>query len=587
MPLQPARRQLVIGHANTYHDPAIAILEDGKIFAEAFERHTQCKRSMEMVRPWYSWRALRTALESRELWPVADADITVVGGWDHVAKLEKWEDESGPDWSRVPNDFPVRHLLINAMGLPATFENQLTWLLHDCPPNLVPLLPGMIPDDLSCTSKGLNHHLSHAANAAFCSPFDECLVLVLDGFGESADISLFHLNGNSLKPIDDQRREINLGFLYAYVTFICGFNPWAGEEWKVMGLAAFGSFRKDISDVLHRHTKIDGLNYDVDCGPIMTELYRLCGRREHSDPDYMKSADLAHTFQRWFEDVLFRVLQGAADLGISGNLAYGGGCALNSSANGKILANTDFERLFVPSAPGDDGNALGSALYERHVVRNEPREQGIQSPYLGSLPSEQKLDQILSLQGISFTACDDTQSLCEQTAELLCSGKIIGWMQGRAEFGPRALGNRSILADPRSPTMKDEINKRVKFREPYRPFAPSILHEYGSEYFEDYQESPYMERTLRFRSEVRDRVPAVVHDDGTGRLQTVRAEWNPLFHQLIEAFHQRAGVPLLLNTSLNVMGKPIVHSPEDAITVLFTTGLDNLVIGNRILHKSR
>jgi carbamoyltransferase len=207
------------------------------------------------------------------------------------------------------------------------------------------------------------------------------------------------------------------------------------------------------------------------------------------------------------------------------------------------------------------------------------------SPYLGTMIDIPKLEKILGFGGIRFKKAADETAVCREAAELLAEGNIIGWVQGRAEFGPRALGNRSILTDPRPADMKDKINKRVKFREVYRPLAPSILHEFGDEYFEDYQESPYMERTLVFRKEVRDKVPAVVHENGTGRLQTVKAEWNPLYHRLIRSFYEKTGIPLVLNTSFNVMGKPIMHSVEDAITVLYTTGLDYLIIGNYILYK--
>ena len=207
------------------------------------------------------------------------------------------------------------------------------------------------------------------------------------------------------------------------------------------------------------------------------------------------------------------------------------------------------------------------------------------SPYLGSSIDPADVGRILDFGGIDYRRIDDEGELCEVTAGLLAQGKILAWVQGRAEFGPRALGNRSILGDPRAPDMKERINARVKFREFYRPLAPVILDEHGPDYFDDYQQSPYMERTLSFREAIRDTVPAVVHEDGTGRPQSVREEWNPLFHRLVSAFHDKTDVPILLNTSFNVMGKPIVHTVQDAIGVLYTTGLDHLVIGPYILDK--
>ena len=309
------------------------------------------------------------------------------------------------------------------------------------------------------------------------------------------------------------------------------------------------------------------------------------GFRAPTDPDVMRSADLAHNFQRSFVECIIELAANAARLGLSKNLALAGGCALNSSANGKLVAQTDFDRLHVPCAPGDDGNALGVVLHEMHQVRGEPRSPGIVLPYLGSTIDDEEVERILGFDGIGYHKADGDVGLCSEVAELLASGKIVAWVQGRAEFGPRALGNRSILADPRDPEMQDRINHRVKFREFYRPLAPAILDEFGTDYFDDYQPSPYMERTLVFREEARARVPSVVHVNGTGRVQTVREDWNPLFYGLIRCFHKQTGVPILLNTSFNVMGKPIVHTAQDAIAVFYTTGLDHLVLGRYILSK--
>jgi len=298
-----------------------------------------------------------------------------------------------------------------------------------------------------------------------------------------------------------------------------------------------------------------------------------------------ESADLACTGQAVFEDVMTELLDNLHAYGISDNLAMAGGCALNSAYNGRILERTPFTRLHVPSAPADDGSALGAAYqayHEDHPEAGAPCRT--LSPYLGSSMSTATLEQMGRFGGFQKVV-RGTEDVDRRAAALLAEGKIIGWVQGRAEFGPRALGNRSILADPRPRDMQDRINARVKFREQFRPFAPSVLDEHGPQYFEHYQTSPYMERTLRFRPEVRDRVPAVVHVDGTGRLQSVRREWNPRYYALIDAFYGRTGVPMVLNTSLNVMGKPIVHSVEDALGMFFTSGLDALVIEDVLIEK--
>ncbi len=435
---------------------------------------------------------------------------------------------------------------------------------------------------------GLGHHLAHAANAVYTSPFDECISMVIDGYGENTSMSVYHFADNKFKPLNLIKDTHSLGLLYAFVTRLCGFNGWEGEEWKVMGLAPYGSPNPDIYNFFNDNIKVEGLNVQVkiDGKSVSSELEPAVGGfRQIGTADVMHSADLAYNFQKWFEETVIKMLQDLSELGLSKNLAYGGGCALNSSVNGKILNNTGFEQLHIPSAPADDGNSLGAALHEKYCVRGEKRDNKIMSPYLGSNIDIKQLEKILDFKGTKFRKISDDSALCSEVADIIAAGNIIGWMQGRAEFGPRALGNRSVLADPRPADMKDRINKTIKFRESFRPFAPSVLHEFGNEYFEDYQESPYMERTLVFRKDVCDRIPAVVHRNGTGRIQTVKEEWNPLYYCLIHNFYKKTGIPVLLNTSFNIMGKPIIHSVEDAITVFYTTGMDYLVIGNYILYK--
>jgi carbamoyltransferase len=316
----------------------------------------------------------------------------------------------------------------------------------------------------------------------------------------------------------------------------------------------------------------------------MLDQFRAMRRKD--DVPALTCADLAFTGQLVFNEICGELLVNLRALGLSDNLALSGGCALNSSWNGKIAERVGFEQLFVNSAPADDGNAVGAAwlaYYEDHPAARPPRR--VQSPYLGESMHPSTLDNLGRFGGLT-NALAPGIPIHERAAELLAEGKIVGWVQGRAEFGPRALGNRSILADPRRSDIKDVINARVKFREEFRPFAPSILHEHGDEYFEHYQESPYMERALRFRPEVVDRVPGVVHVDGTGRLQSVRRENNPRFYDLIRAFKTITGIPVLLNTSFNIMGKPIIHSVEDAVAVFFTSGLDALVIDDQLFLKS-
>jgi carbamoyltransferase len=299
----------------------------------------------------------------------------------------------------------------------------------------------------------------------------------------------------------------------------------------------------------------------------------------------MAAADLAFTTQYFYSEVMDALLSSFHAMGVSENLVLVGGCALNSSYNGQIVGRTGFKRLHVPSAPADDGNALGAALlaYRRDHPGEKPAAT-LRSPYLGSTISKRTLDNLVAFGGIAgMRYLPD--ALHEDAARLLADGKILGWIQGRAEFGPRALGNRSILADPRRESMKDAINSRVKFREDFRPFAPSILDEHGDDYFEAYQFSPYMERVLTVKEGARKKVPGIVHVDGTARLHSVRRDSNERFYDLIRAFYDRTGVPMLLNTSLNVMGKPIIHSLEDALGLFYTTGLDALVVEDYMIQK--
>lgn len=578
---------LIIGHGSTFHDPAICLASDNFLYAEALERHTQCKRGMTSSL-FYSDRALVKALSNEGYFTDGNSQLTYVSSWDPEQMHMPREEELQP---KDPRGFINALMDIQFQLMPIT-RRQATRILGE-KNNSNPF-----PVDRLATEKYVKHHLTHAANAVFTSPFDECVVMVVDGQGENSACDFYHFKDNNFHSIyspstgpqdscEDSFAK-SPGFTYAVVTRFCGFDHQKGEEWKVMGLAAYGKFRPELYNFFMERSSVKNLDmrFDFFDEATVSKLRELCGGfRLASDPDIMKSADLAHNFQKCFETRLVEMTKNLGALGLSENLAFAGGCALNSSANGKLLRGTGFKRLHVPCAPADDGNALGAALYEKYVVQGQKRKAKTLPAYLGSYPNLEDMDRILPLSGLSYVKVNNEAELCTQVADLLAEGKIIGWMQGRAEFGPRALGNRSIIADPRPADMKDRINSRVKFREEYRPLAPSILHECGEEYFEDYTESPYMERALIFKESVRKKVPAVVHEDGTGRLQTVKEEWNPLYYNLIKRFYEKTGVPIVLNTSFNVMGKPIIHTVEDAITVFSTSGLDVLVIDKYIIQK--
>ncbi|MDH5642101.1 MAG: hypothetical protein OEY28_12490, partial [Nitrospira sp.] len=435
-----------------------------------------------------------------------------------------------------------------------------------------------------------DHHLTHAATACWSSPFSEAVCAVVDGFGEGASVALFHYRNGDIERIQGPTQAwtfASLGELYADVCRLCGFDPWKGEEWKVMGLAPYGEHDPYLYRNLRNCIAIEDLRL---VRPVQqaAAMARVVRRARKPDKSLLSAANMAATGQQVFEELMLTLCQRLWNLGLSDHLILSGGCALNSSFNGKVVADTSFSSLFVPSAPADDGNAIGSALLayrEDHPEKQFARQA--QSAYLGSSVSRLALERAARGWGTDGVERLDELTMTREVSRRLAAGQLVGWVQGRAEFGPRALGNRSILADPRRPEMKDRINAAVKYRERFRPFAPSILHEHGPRYFEDYQDSPYMERTLRFRMEMASRVPAVVHINRTGRLQSVTAERNPRFYALLQAFLHETDVPLLLNTSFNVMGKPIIHSVEDAIAVFVTSELDALVIDDHLFFKAR
>lgn len=578
---------VVAGVATSFHDAAIAVIaEDGRVFAEALERPAQIKRSL-MVGGWfYGVRALAKSF---------------VGGLaqrgDLVRVMVRFT------WKPHPLVRIFCDLYIRALRLRARFALKAE--PRELPPPIVYTTRApqiwywdsnlfhthtfqneLFPKNaVEVRNRGTEHHMCHAANAVFTSPFDACAVLVLDGQGEWHSLTGYRYERGKFELVTSSRDS--LGLLYADVTTLCGFSPADGEEWKVMGLAGYGEVDQRLYEVFRNETHLTGsrvkLTFDE---KAVRKLREICGGFRSPGEDPLKAARLAASFQQYFADVLVELARALQRETGEKNLAYAGGCALNSAANGRLSgAETGFDVLHVPSAPADDGNALGAALWERHVVRRIPYLPRTMSPYLGSSVDQDELARILKLSGIPHRTLPDA-ALWDEVARLLDAGEIVGVMHGRAEFGPRALGHRSLLADPRRAEMKQEINRLVKFREDYRPLAPAILHEHGPAYFEGYQASPYMERALPFKASAKAKVPAVVHADGTGRLQSVTAELTPRFHALIEAFHKRTGVPVLVNTSLNVMGKPIVHAVQDAVQLLYTSGLRHLVVENTLLSKT-
>ncbi len=579
----PMAQAIYFGLCTTFHDPAFAAVSEGGevLFAEAIERPLQYKRGLDvppdpvnLVLPWLErygkghgrWIV---ALNWRERRPWYEP-LSRLLGYFLPERLKR------PGWSRFLNAlerYKNFHMLAcQSVAMARGGLGLLRRALERFP-------------EVEIEVRRYPHPLCHAAYGCLSSPFEEAACLVVDGYSERGAVTAYHYRRGRLVEIYEDRSHASLGFFYALLTELCGFDWLKGEEWKVMGLSAYGQPDEELYQTFAEMLWVEGLGIRQDLEAIERHVPKLRWLYREARRDPLTAADLAATGQQFFTDRLDELLQNLHQKIRLPSLVLVGGCALNALANGQIVKNTPFERLHVPSAPADDGTAVGAAwlafLEDRPEVDLLPKWL---EPYLGSAFDREALDRACRYSGLPVERLGE-EPLCRRVAGLLAEGKIVGWLQGRAEFGPRALGNRSLLADPRRPEMKARLNREVKFREPFRPFAPSILDERGKEYFEGYQVSPYMERALPFRPAVRERVPAVVHLDGTGRLQSVRKAWNPRFYRLISEFERLTGVPLLLNTSYNVMGKPIVHSVEDALAVFTTSGIDALVIEDRLFLK--
>ncbi len=439
----------------------------------------------------------------------------------------------------------------------------------------------------------VTHHLSHAATFFF-SPFEKAAIMSIDGFGEKDCVLFAEGKGNQLRTLWTQEFPHSLGSFYSAMTEFMGFKP-DNDEWKLMGASSYGD-RNRYYDKLRQtiHLKESG-GFELDLSyfnhyqfhrpllysPKMADLLDLQPneRNKSLTQDYY---DLSAAAQRLTEEVYFHLLRHLHELTGLDDVVLAGGVVYNSVANGKILQETPFKNAFIPPVPDDSGGALGAAFYMRHQVWKQPRDYVMTSNYFGPGYSDDEIEAQLKTLKLSYVGLDDP---AQSAAELVAAGKIVGWFQGRLEFGDRALGNRSILADPRDAGMKDKVNNTVKYREPFRPFAPSALADKIDEYFIDAVPAPYMERVFPIRPEKQAEIPAVTHVDGSGRLQTVTEESNPLYWRMIDAFHKITGVPLVLNTSFNLKGEPIVCSPQDALRTFYSSGLDALVIGGFLVEK--
>ena len=468
-------------------------------------------------------------------------------------------------------------------------------------------------DQLKARVSYIEHHVAHLASAFMVSPFEEAAVVSVDGFGDFVGAMWGIGRGNNLKVVDKIYFPHSLGLFYLAITQLLGFTNY-GDEYKVMGLAAYGEaadqgkvrelinlkasgrFELNLRYFLHQ---VEGARMSWDGGaPQMglvfsPEMERLLGpQRPPGEPITPRHEKIAAALQLMYEEAFFHILNHVYQQTKIPNLCLAGGCAMNSLANGKIFYRTPFKEVYIQAAAGDAGGSIGAAFYVWNQTLQRPRSCVMTSAYWGPEFSDEALSEAIGTRqsALAESNCtvekiDDQKALCRQTAQEIAAGNVVGWFQGRMEWGPRALGNRSILADPRKKEMKEILNERIKRRESFRPFAPSILLESVDEYFEQDYPDPFMTKVYMIRAEKRDLLPAVTHVDGTGRLQTVAEKDNPLYWRLIKEFANITQVPVLLNTSFNE-NEPIVCYPQEALDCFLRTRMDVLVLGPYMIKRS-
>jgi len=464
--------------------------------------------------------------------------------------------------------------------------------------------PGIDLAALKSKIHQVEHHRSHLASAFFASPFKEAALLSIDGSGDFTTTMIGTGRDNKITVTDSVDFPHSVGLFYTAFTQLLGF-PHYGDEYKVMGLAPYGRpqyvdrlreviqfrpdglFRLDLRYFVSAKSGI--ISYGDDHIPVVAPLFsdymieKFGAPRVKEEPLGEYHKDLAASVQRVTEELIFHILTHLHKRTGLDSVCIAGGVAQNSVANGKLTRNTPFKNVYIPSAGHDAGISMGAALYVYNQLLDQPRAEAVWSAYTGSRFTNEEIEAYLKSRNIDYVRYPDAE-LYEKVADRLIDAGVIGWFNGRAEFGPRALGARSILADPRRADAKDLLNSKIKRRESFRPFAPSILKEYVPEYFEVTDIVPFMEKVFPIRQEKRPLIPAVTHADGTGRLQSVDSEVSPRYYRLIDAFRKKTGVPILLNTSFNE-NEPIVNSPEQALDCFLRTNMDMLVLENCVISR--
>jgi carbamoyltransferase len=559
----------VLGISCFYHDAAAALLRDGEVVAACQEERLSRKKHDA----GFPAHAIRYVLREAGIGP---EQLDAVGFYDKpLLKFERMLSTYVATFPKSFNSF--------RKAMPVWIKEKL-WV------------PSIIRRELK-PYKGpiffAEHHMSHAASTFLVSPFDEAAILTIDGVGEWATASFGRGKGTDITLFKEIRFPHSLGLLYSAFTYYLGFKV-NSAEYKVMGLAPYGSpvhFDRIMSEMIHMNEdgsfKLNMKYFSYDYGLTMTNgnFNDFFGGPPRKPETWMteREFDIAASVQKVCEEVVLRMarhIHAETDLT---NLCMAGGVALNCVANGRVIRETPFRNLFVQPAAGDAGGAVGVAHYLYNTLEKQPRGKAWTHAYLGPAYGDAEIAEYLDSQGAAYRVVPD-EELAAETARLIAEGNVVGWFQGRMEFGPRALGGRSILADPRDPKMRDTLNMKIKFREGFRPFAPSVLADKASEWFDIDCDSPYMLLVAQVRDGKRV-IPSVTHVDNSARLQTVTREESPLYYDVIKAFEARTGVPIVINTSFNVRGEPIVCTPHDAYLCFMRTNMDHLVLGHHVLDK--
>jgi carbamoyltransferase len=559
----------ILGISCFYHDAAAALVHDGQLVAAAAEeRFVRRKHTSE-----FPTQAIEYCLRS--------AGVTIEQV-DHICFYEKPFVKFDRILISALSEFP-RSYLSFLKSVPLWLKDRL-WM------------KSKIQESLGVEKEILfsQHHLSHAAAAFLVSPFEKAAILTVDGVGEWCTTAMGYGDGTRIEMEQEIDFPHSIGLLYSAITAYLGFKV-NDAEWKVMGLAPYGKPRfldrfDELIDIksdgsFRLNLKYFSHHYATNL-PFNRRFEKLFGQParlpESEITDFHK--DIAASGQKVVERVMVEMAKSAYERYKIDNICIAGGVGLNSVANWKILKQTPFRNIFIQPAAGDDGAAIGAAFIVYNSLLGHPRKFVMRHANWGPEYSNDEIREFLDNQGASYEELPQEEML-RRTARLIAEDKVVGWFQGRMEFGPRALGARSILANPRNPDMKNIINGKIKFREWFRPFAPSVLRERVSDYFDLDGDSPFMLLVPDVLQDKRSLLPAVTHEDGTGRVQTVTREDNPLYYELIEEFERITGIPVVVNTSFNVRGEPIVCSPADAYQCFMRTGIDVLVMGNYVLTE--